>query len=253
MDPQKLEAVYRDRKTYELKLETFDVSIQSLNENLLKKSKQFPNPSNVVCILKPLTTLEIIDEIPTSEEYITKVSNLLENITQLKKQDILIQEDINPITKELDDRHLFLTFPDKSYVDKVYYSQPFFGCLLVHKMIHRIICPFLRYSTEICLMCANNKNKKCSFDLCSECCVRQKNKVFDCSCVFNIAPPKEVISIKKENQRNEKVEYLCVVCKENFDLNCPNKMCLNCCNAQCRKIKCKVHEESFFSKALRNQ
>lgn len=236
-----------------MKLENFDVAIQTLNENLLKKAKQFPYPQNVVCIIKPLTTLEIIEEIPVSEEYITKVSNLIENITQLKKQDILIQEDINPLTKETDNRHIFLTFPDKSYVDKVYYSQPFFGCLLVHKLTHRIICPFLRYSTEACLMCSNSKNKKCTFDLCSECCVRQKNKLFDCTCVFNLTLKKEVISIKKENYTGERFESKCASCKENFDSECPNKMCWFCCIVQCRKLKCKAHEESIFSKNLRKK
>ena len=252
-DPQKAEAVFRDRKTYELKLENFDVCIQTLNENLLRKSKQFPYPQNVICIIKPLTTLEIIDEIPASEDYINKVSNLIESITQLKKQDILIQEDVNPLTKGSDDRHLFLTFPDKIYADKVYHSQPFFGCLLAHKMIHRIICPFLRYSTEACLMCSNAKNKKCVFDLCSECCVRQRNKGFECYCTFKFTPKKEFITVKNESNGEEKVDFCCVVCKENLEEDCANRMCLNCCVVQCRKLRCKTHEESFFNKSLRNQ
>ena len=226
-----------------------------MNENLLKKAKQFPNPHNVVCIIKPLTTLEIIDEIPTPEEYILKVSSLIETITQLKKQDVLIQEDLNPITKESDDRHIFLTFPDKSYVDKVYHSQPFFGCLLVHKMTHRIICPFLRYSTETCLMCANSKNKKCTFDLCSECCARQKNKIFECSCQFTFSVQKENVNVKKEKgvKVEKETNNSCVACINHFDLSCPNKMCQSCCNVQCRKIKCKTHDESFFSRNLRKK
>jgi len=76
--------VYSERHIYELKLgmrkiqdlawnnidfwkflEKFDCQIQSLSTSLWKKVEKYSDPDTVIAIIKPLSTLDIVADLPT--------------------------------------------------------------------------------------------------------------------------------------------------------------------------------------------
>jgi hypothetical protein len=67
-----------------------------------------------------------------------------------------------------------ITFTEKKYLDKFYLNQPYFGGVIIHKLIHPIFFPKLRNKTlshqNLCINCSEPKNPKCFFELCSNCC-----------------------------------------------------------------------------------
>ena len=56
--------VFKDRYVFELKLEKYDVSIQNLNESFWKQVERFENPENVLAIVKPLSPLDVVQDLP---------------------------------------------------------------------------------------------------------------------------------------------------------------------------------------------
>jgi hypothetical protein len=111
-------------------------------------------------IIKPLSTLEVVRELPVGEEYKRQIIQLVSTITQLRPQDFQVEEDTNCVTNEPDQQHVFVKLPSKAYVDILYNAQPYFGCLVAHKLSHIQICPFTRYHPDLCLMCSSKKVNK---------------------------------------------------------------------------------------------
>ena len=128
-----------------------------MNQSFYKICDRNNQAENIVAIIKPLTTLEIAQYLPTGNEYIRQITQLVQTITQLPISEFTIEEDINPITDEKDQTHVFVKLPSKLYVDKLYSAQPYFGCLIAHKLAHIQLCPFLRSTSEMCLMCTSKK------------------------------------------------------------------------------------------------
>jgi len=108
-------------------------------------------------IIKPLTTLEVVRELPVGDEYRRQIAQLVQTVTQLKQNEFQIEEGVNPVTYEPDQQHIFVSLPSKAYVDRLYNAQPYFGCLIAHKLSNIQICPFTRYHPDLCLMCASKK------------------------------------------------------------------------------------------------
>ena len=120
-------------------------------------SQGFKGVENVLAIIKPLSTLEVVQELPTGDEYKQRIVQLVQTITQLKKHEFSVELELNPVTGEPDERHIYVILPSRGYVDKMYKCQPYFGCLIAQKLTHIQICPFLRYHPEMCLMCTSKK------------------------------------------------------------------------------------------------
>ena len=120
-------------------------------------SQGFKGVENVLAIIKPLSTLEVVQELPTGMEYKERIVTLVQTITQLKPNDFSVELELNPVTGEPDDRHVYVILPSRAYVDKMYKAQPYFGCLVAQKLTHIQICPFLRYHPDMCLMCTSKK------------------------------------------------------------------------------------------------
>lgn len=85
----------------------------------------------------------------------------------------MIEPDTNPITREPDYSQIYVCLPDKAFVKKLYDSQPFFGCLLVHKLTHPCLGPFVKYSKEVCIISDSEKSAGCIKDMNHDACSRQ--------------------------------------------------------------------------------
>ncbi len=88
-----------------------------------------------------------------------------------------------------------MCLPDKTYVKKLYDSQPFFGCLLVHKVTHPSLCPFVKYSKEVCVISDSEKSPGCIRDMNHDACARQLKTNLQCVASSHIA--KELMARRK--------------------------------------------------------
>jgi len=59
--------VFNNKHYYELKLEKYDLCIQPLNRSLYNIADKMENPDLILVVIKPLTTLEVIEDIPQGE------------------------------------------------------------------------------------------------------------------------------------------------------------------------------------------
>ena len=137
--------------------EKYDIRISALNKSLYELSEKCEKSENIMIIIKPLSTLEVVRELPIGEQYTKKIEQLIQTVTQLGSNQFYIEEDVNPITDEVDQQHIFIKLPSKDEVDKLYNAQPYFGCLVGHKLSHIQICPYIRYCPDLCLMCPSKK------------------------------------------------------------------------------------------------
>lgn len=54
--------------------EKFDCQIQSLSTSLWKKVEKYSDPDTVIAIIRPLSTLDIVTDLPTGSEYLALVN-----------------------------------------------------------------------------------------------------------------------------------------------------------------------------------
>jgi hypothetical protein len=149
------------------------VKIEALSNNIGKSCSMFSEPENVCALITPPSNLEVVEELPKGEDLLTQIYNLVQVVTQLEIVQFSLETDSNPITGERDYRHIFVTLPGRQYVDRIYEAQPFFGCLVVHKLTHSSITPFTKYSNEVCLTCPNDRHPKNIRDMCLDCAAMQ--------------------------------------------------------------------------------
>ncbi|EAR83930.2 hypothetical protein TTHERM_00773400 (macronuclear) [Tetrahymena thermophila SB210] len=243
--------VYAERHVYELKLEKYDCQIQALSSSLWKKVEKYSDPDAVIAIIKPLSTLDLVTDLPTGQEYISLIHQLIQTITQLPLGDYQIEEDINPISETKDHQHIFVILPNKEYVDRVYNAQPFMGCLIAHKISHIQLLPFKRYQHNICLMCTSKREHNCLHDLCKNCCSRQQYGMLRCPCSYSAIS--EIEAKKEELYQKDKTiikENICDKCLSAKDAECSNGLCLQCCRVQAVKTNCPLHDISNYSRKI---
>lgn len=152
--------VYQNRHHIASKLGQQQVIIESLPKNKKKSYDLFGEPENVAVVVIPPSDLEVVSELAKGEDLLIQVSNLVGVLTQLEQGQFTIETDRNQITGEPDYRQLFINFSNRTYVDRIYNAQPFFGCLLCLKLTHVQDAPFLRYASDVCLMTNSVKVKK---------------------------------------------------------------------------------------------
>lgn len=278
--PNEARRVYENRDIYESKLSNnflfttfrkcdlkntgkYDVKISVLGTNLYKIAEKMPNAANTLAIIRPITTLEVVDVLPAGPEYIKSLVHLINGVTQLDEERFVIKEDRNPLTGEPEYQHVFVTLPSKQDVDRLYQAQPYFGCLIAHKLSHIQICSYLRYNPAQCLMCSSKKNPSCIHDMCQDCCARQKFGTLVCKCSADIV--QSLLADRKQKaqslpaERKERIhdgamrpETVCEKCQNEKDPDCANGMCAVCCPVQAIRLKCLFHDESYYSRALRS-
>ncbi len=69
--------IFKNKHIYELKLEKYDVQIQCLNESMWKLLDNISAPQNVLVFIKPISSLEIVMNLPNGEEYIRTIHHLI--------------------------------------------------------------------------------------------------------------------------------------------------------------------------------
>lgn len=178
---------------------------------------------------------------PKGDDLYKKLIFLVQAITGLDPKNYRVEPDFNPITGEQDYTRFFVTLPTRSFVDKLYNSQPFFGCLIAHKMTHVELCPYPRYSAEICLMCNTKKNEFCQRDMCTSCCSKQKIVQLVCGC--SSQKIQEILTKKKELQKTNEVDSYCNKCYENPWVNENTRMCSDCYSVQAIKLNDNIEDE----------
>lgn len=234
----------------------------TLNTNLTKIAEKRPVAGNIIVIIKPFSTLAVVEALPTGDDYLRQLSQLIQNLTQLEPKNFTIEEDRNPVTGESDYQQVFITLPSRDFVDKVYHAQPFFGCLIAHKLTHTQICAFRKYDEDQCLMCSSKKNPPCIQDMCQDCCSRQKYGTLICECSFEIVQKLQVERNKYlqsmavdvsdlHYDESAMTDSLCEKCLNFQDKGCVNSMCSVCCPIQAIRSKCQLHDESLYSRAMR--
>src|SRR4051812_2720956 len=117
-------------------IDKYQVTITALSSSLYQLSEKTERSENVLVIIKPLSTLEVVRELPTGEQYVKKIHHLIQAVAQLTPSQYQVEEDVNPITGELDQQYILVRLSFKEDADKLYNAQPYFGCLVGHKLSH---------------------------------------------------------------------------------------------------------------------
>ena len=171
-----------DTKNLYSKRSEIDNSLQILIQPLLEDIKniidRIPKDklSNSCLMAIPVSYVaKNNSKLPSKSERFKKFSEIIENTLKIDNTKYSISHSINILSGENKSYNFFIvTFSEKKYLDKFYINQPYFGGIIIHKLIHPIFFPKLRnksYSHQnLCINCTKPRNNKCFFELCSNCC-----------------------------------------------------------------------------------
>ena len=173
---------HEDAKSLYCKRSEIDNKLQISIQPLLEDIKNIINKISVdklqnSCLMAiPVSCIAKNDsKLPSKAERIKKFPEVIENILKIDSSKYVISHCTNILSNEMKSYDYFtVIFSDKSYLNKFYLNQPYFGGIIIHKLIHPIFFPKLRNKTysyrNLCINCNNFKNPKCFFELCTHCC-----------------------------------------------------------------------------------
>ena len=173
---------HEDAKSLYCKRSEIDNKLQISIQPLLEDVKDIINKISVeklscACLMAiPVSCVAKNDsKLPSKAERIKKLPEVIENILKIDNTKYTISHCTNILSNEMKSYDYFtVIFTEKSYLDKFYLNQPYFGGIIIHKLIHPIFFPKIRNKTysyrNLCINCNNLKNSKCFFELCSDCC-----------------------------------------------------------------------------------
>lgn len=251
-----------DRAWFTQKLKRHLVKITALSNDIMTAHENFTEPyekvENVAVIIKPPGNLEVIEELQDGPNLLMQVQQLIKMITLLDDNQFIIRPDTNPITREPDYSQMYVFLPDKSYVKKLYDSQPFFGCLLVHKLTHPCLCPFVKYSKDVCIISDSEKSPGCIRDMNHDACARQVKVNIPCPASAQLI---QKLAAKRKGKLpcyslEAVAKYgeskICIKC-ENFRVaGCNTGLCSTCYAVQARREESPIQNESYYWKELKN-
>ena len=167
--------LYSKRSEIDNKLQ---ITIQPLLEDIKNIIDRIPTEKlNNSCLLAiPVSCIAKNDQkLPSKSERLKKFSEVIENTLKIDNSKYSVAHCVNVLSSEMKSYNFFIiTFTEKKYLDKFYLNQPYFGGVIIHKLIHPIFFPKLRNKTlshqNLCINCSEPKNPKCFFELCSNCC-----------------------------------------------------------------------------------
>ena len=172
---EEAKSLYCKRSEIDNKLQ---ISIQPLLEDVKNIINKIPKEKlPYACLMAiPVSCIAKNDsKLPSKAERIKKFPELIENILKIDRSKYIISHCTNILSNEMKSYDYFtVIFSEKNYLDKFYLNQPYFGGIIIHKLIHPIFFPKIRNKTysyrNLCINCNNPKNPKCFFELCSHCC-----------------------------------------------------------------------------------
>ena len=167
--------LYSKRSEIDNKLQ---ITIQPLLEDIKNIIDRIPTEKLInSCLLAiPVSCIAKNDQkLPSKSERLKKFSEVIENTLKIDNSKYSVIHCVNILSSEMKSYNFFIiTFTEKKYLDKFYLNQPYFGGVIIHKLIHPIFFPKLRNKTlshqNLCINCSEPKNPKCFFELCSNCC-----------------------------------------------------------------------------------
>ena len=167
--------LYSKRSEIDNKLQ---ITIQPLLEDIKNIIDRIPTEKlNNSCLLAiPVSCIAKNDQkLPSKSERLKKFSEVIENTLKIDNSKYSVTHCVNILSSEMKSYNFFIiTFTEKKYLEKFYLNQPYFGGVIIHKLIHPIFFPKLRNKTlshqNLCINCSEPKNPKCFFELCSNCC-----------------------------------------------------------------------------------
>ena len=167
--------LYSKRSEIDNKLQ---ITIQPLLEDIKNIIDRIPTEKLInSCLLAiPVSCIAKNDQkLPSKSERLKKFSEVIENTLKIDNSKYSVTHCVNILSSEMKSYNFFIiTFTEKKYLDKFYLNQPYFGGVIIHKLIHPIFFPKLRNKTlshqNLCINCSEPKNPKCFFELCSNCC-----------------------------------------------------------------------------------
>ena len=167
--------LYSKRSEIDNKLQ---ITIQPLLEDIKNIIDRIPTEKLInSCLLAiPVSCIAKNDQkLPSKSERLKKFSEVIENTLKIDNSKYSVTHCVNVLSSEMKSYNFFIiTFTEKKYLDKFYLNQPYFGGVIIHKLIHPIFFPKLRNKTlshqNLCINCSEPKNPKCFFELCSNCC-----------------------------------------------------------------------------------
>ena len=167
--------LYSKRSEIDNKLQ---ILIQPLMEDIKNVIDRIPDEklSNSCLMAVPVSSVAKNDnKLPSKSERLKKFAEIIETTLKIDNTKYSLSHCVNVLSSEMKSYNFFVvTFSEKKHLDKFYQSQPYFGGIIIHKLIHPIFFPKLRnktyYHQNLCINCTEPKNPKCFFELCSNCC-----------------------------------------------------------------------------------
>lgn len=173
--------LYEDRALIMKRNEKTEITIQSLLEPLEKIIQSIPK--NEICtsglLVVPTSTLIHDKLIPKKSQRNQTFEDLIQKSLNLPSKSFKLLNCNNLINGEYSYDYFIVQFKSKELLDKFYSMQPFFDCIVFHKLNHLNVFPLLKVNSKQCLNCNKPKQVDCLFELCSDCCVKNLHKNFD--------------------------------------------------------------------------
>lgn len=146
--------------------------IEPIEDIICSVSESQFSVANSGLLVFPLESLSRF--LPKKGERLRTFQLLIESTLKIRESDYRLFNCKNLINNDLSYNYFIVSFACSSVMNKFYSMQPFYDCVVLHKLSHFRLFPLLRYSTkfarnhQICLNCTE-KAQDLDLDLCSNC------------------------------------------------------------------------------------
>lgn len=233
--------------------------VTSIPNDLSEAHGLFGEPEKVIALAKPPSYLEVASEIPSGPSLFEQLKSVIKVITRLDYQEFTIEPDKDSITGEYDFRQFYVHLPTKSLADLVYDSQPYFGCIIAHKITHLNVFGYQRFARDVCMVSDEEKvNLILSYSLKDPQSIWDMSKKTSAAQVdINMVDPcstNEVFELTKQKKWNmqDLEEGVNVCIKTGVPIPEGSTLCEEYYRLQARKAYDQNFEQSMYWRELSN-